>query len=138
VINRGGSPVYRQIANALLARIGEGRDYPPGSQLPAEPALAAEYEVGKDTIRDALAILRNRGIIATRRGYRAIVRQPVEKQVITVVDGQTVDVRMPDPDEIDEWGIGEGVPVIVIAETDGGPGQAYPADRYRVVVASAG
>lgn len=138
MINRGGPPVYRQIADALLARIGEGRDYPPGSPLPAETTLAAEYSVGKDTIRDALAILRNRGVIATRRGYRAIVRQPVQKQVIEVAPGQTVDVRMPDPDEIDEWDMDEGVPVLVIAETDGGPGQAYPADRFRVVVASTG
>lgn len=39
-----------------------------GQQLPSETALAAQFGVAPVTLREALAILRSRGIIETRRG----------------------------------------------------------------------
>lgn len=39
-----------------------------GQQLPPEPALAEQLDVSTVTLREALAVLRSRGLIETRRG----------------------------------------------------------------------
>jgi DNA-binding GntR family transcriptional regulator len=66
LIDRAG-PVraYQQVADAVAARIGAGR-YP--GQLPAERDLAREFGVSYVTVRRAMAVLRERGLIETIRG----------------------------------------------------------------------
>jgi DNA-binding GntR family transcriptional regulator len=66
LIDRAG-PVraYQQVADALAARIGAGR-YP--GQLPAERDLAREFGIAYATVRRAMAVLRERGLIQTIRG----------------------------------------------------------------------
>ena len=46
-------PGYREIAIALRARI-ESAEFPPGTALPSEAALVAEFSVARDTVRQAL------------------------------------------------------------------------------------
>ena len=64
--------VTEQIKKAIL-----GGDYRPGDYLPAERELAEAFGVGRPTIREALKILRERGLLkldwATRR---YLVRMP--------------------------------------------------------------
>lgn len=127
---QGAEPVYVQVADALRERIAGG-EWPPGDQLPAEPDLAHAYDVGKDTIRDALAILVNEGLIVTRRGYRAKVREALDKEPVTPEPGSIVIVRMPNRDERETFSIGAGTPVFVVVD-ESGAGQAYPADRYQL------
>jgi GntR family transcriptional regulator len=66
LIDRAG-PVrfYRQVADALAARIEAGR-YP--GQLPAERDLAREFGVAYVTVRRAMAALRERGLVETISG----------------------------------------------------------------------
>jgi DNA-binding GntR family transcriptional regulator len=97
----------------------------PGDKLQSEKYLAEEYEVGRDTIRDALQHLRKEGLIESRRGYRTTVRKAMNREVVVLPSGQTIFARMPTPDECHNHNIVvEGVPVLVV------DGRVYPADRY--------
>ncbi|MGC4111129.1 MAG: GntR family transcriptional regulator [Nocardioides sp.] len=56
-----------QIADQLAGAIERGI-LGPGQRLPAEASLAAQLDVSTLTLREALAALRDRGLITTRRG----------------------------------------------------------------------
>ncbi|MCI8622866.1 MAG: GntR family transcriptional regulator [Provencibacterium sp.] len=58
---------YRQIAGELVNQIGSG-EFPSGSLLPSEAALAARYGVSAATIRKALARLNESGFARTVNG----------------------------------------------------------------------
>ena len=66
-------PLYRSLATWLERRIAEGR-YPVGSQLPPEPVLEQEFGVSRITIRQALSMLKRRGLLASRSGIGTVVR----------------------------------------------------------------
>jgi len=63
----------RRIADDLRERIHSGH-LVPGSEIPSENELAAEYSTSRKTARSALAILRSEGLITTGQGRRAVVR----------------------------------------------------------------
>lgn len=88
---RADRALYRQLADLLRAQI-EGGDLAPGHELPSETALADQYQVGRDTVRDALWQLRAEGLITTERGRPASVADPAEA-TITLGPRDTVDVR---------------------------------------------
>jgi GntR family transcriptional regulator len=67
-------PLYRQLADHLRARIYDGT-YPRGSRLPPEPELIAEHGVSRVTVRLALGLLREEGLIEPSRGRGTFVRQ---------------------------------------------------------------
>jgi GntR family transcriptional regulator len=56
---------YVQLANDLAWRITIGEFT---CRLPAELALAEEYDVAYATVRQAMAVLRERGLVRTRVG----------------------------------------------------------------------
>ncbi|MBQ1029183.1 GntR family transcriptional regulator [Micromonospora sp. C97] len=62
-----GQPRYRMIANELRERIESGA-IPPGTLLPAESTLTAEFRAARGTIRQAIAVLREAGLVATEQG----------------------------------------------------------------------
>jgi GntR family transcriptional regulator len=119
-------PLYQQVAAALRARI-TGGSLAPGEELRAEPDLAHDYNVGRKTIRDALAVLRAEGLVVTRRGYRARVAPKPERQRVRIPQGAEVTARMPTPAERERWGLPVGVPVLVVG------GNVYPADRFSLI-----
>lgn len=55
--------LYERIVEDI--RSGE---YPPGSTLPSEPTLAAELGVSRPSLREALILLQEDGVITVRRG----------------------------------------------------------------------
>jgi len=55
--------VVRRLGEAIGAGI-----FAPGERLPAEPELAAQLGVAPMTLRQALAVLRDAGVLETRRG----------------------------------------------------------------------
>ncbi|MFB6814319.1 GntR family transcriptional regulator [Streptomyces sp. NPDC056347] len=65
-------PKYRVIADALKAAIESG-EYEPGNRLPGESALAEQYGVAALTARQALKVLRNEGLVETKKGAGARV-----------------------------------------------------------------
>ncbi|WP_157740319.1 GntR family transcriptional regulator [Micromonospora auratinigra] len=70
-----GQPRYRVIAGELRARI-DACLIESGSLLPTEGALMAEFKASRGTIRHALALLRDEGLIETEHGRGTIVRPP--------------------------------------------------------------
>lgn len=74
----GASPVdplgadfaYVQVANHIAVRIETGEI---SHKLPAERALAEEYGVAYQTVRHAMQLLRERGLIVTRQGRGTFV-----------------------------------------------------------------
>ncbi|MFJ6569771.1 GntR family transcriptional regulator [Streptomyces sp. NPDC091292] len=67
-----GQALYRRVAADLGREIGDGR-YGSGGRLPAEGELAERYGVSRGTVRQAMAVLRAEGLIASRRGTRRVV-----------------------------------------------------------------
>ena len=68
-------PRYRQIADALRARIQAG-EFPAGGKLPSIGALHGEYGVAPATVDRALEVLRKEGIAETVHGAGTYVRDP--------------------------------------------------------------
>ncbi|WP_319462458.1 GntR family transcriptional regulator [Micromonospora sp. RTP1Z1] len=62
-----GQPRYRVIADELRRRITNAV-IPPGSLLPTESALTAEFRASRGTIRQAIALLRDERLVATEHG----------------------------------------------------------------------
>ena len=66
---------YRQIADDLREQITTAT-LPPGSQLPTEPKLAASYGASRSTVRLAIGLLIQQGLVETRQGIGTYVTQP--------------------------------------------------------------
>ena len=64
--------VYVQLADDLAAKIAAG-DFPVGSRLPSEVELSGTYGVAKMTVRRALEVLRERGLVRTLHGRGSVV-----------------------------------------------------------------
>lgn len=64
---------YQHIVDTVTKRIASG-DYRPGSRLPSESRFCAEFGVSPMTLRRALTILVDRGLIWTERGRGTFVR----------------------------------------------------------------
>ena len=67
-------PRYRQIADALRAKIASG-ELSPGDEVPSEPELARQYDVARLTARRALEVLRTEGRLQLHVGKRSTVRE---------------------------------------------------------------
>src|ERR1700722_5002573 len=67
------SPKYAQVVAEIRRRIERGT-YPPGSLLPSEHQLVAEFGISRPTIVRALAALRQDGWIDTQQGKGSFVR----------------------------------------------------------------
>lgn len=63
---------YHEIANSLRARI-EGRVVSAGRVLPSEAELSAEFKVSRVTVRRALEILRDEGLVVSRQGFGWVI-----------------------------------------------------------------
>lgn len=63
---------YRVIAEELAAEIRSGL-YELGSNLPVEHELALRFETSRQTVREALRILHDKGLIVRRAGYGTTV-----------------------------------------------------------------
>jgi GntR family transcriptional regulator len=57
-------PVYAQLAAILRDKITSG-ELKTLDMLPSENVLSQTYEVGRDTVRHALAVLRDEGLVFT-------------------------------------------------------------------------
>ena len=61
---------YVRIADALRDQLA---DAAPGTRLPSETALAAEFELARNTVRRALAVLEHDGLIIALPGRGRVV-----------------------------------------------------------------
>lgn len=67
-------PPYRQLAGILRDKISSG-ELAPGSRLPSILELGDQYQVATPTVRKALALLKDEGLIVGVGGYGTFVRE---------------------------------------------------------------
>jgi DNA-binding GntR family transcriptional regulator len=75
---RGRKLVHVQIADVIAKRIEDGT-YPPEGRLPAELEFVAEFGSSRESVRRAIADLRERGLIETVSGKGSYVLPPEER-----------------------------------------------------------
>jgi GntR family transcriptional regulator len=72
---------HEHVAAVLRQRITR-QEYQIGDSLPAESVLCAEFDVSRGPVRQALATLKNEGLIRVSRGKPAIVRSHDVRQTL--------------------------------------------------------
>jgi len=72
---------YQQIAEALRERVVAG-DWAAGRVLPSEAELSAEFDASRVTVRRALEVLRDAGLIAARQGFGWFVAASPVRQTL--------------------------------------------------------
>ncbi len=65
-------PLYRQISDTLLAGIRDGK-FPVGTFLPGELELIDRFDASRHTIREALRVLEDMGLVKRQRGRGTLV-----------------------------------------------------------------
>ena len=70
----GPTPVYVQLAAILRERIEAG-DYAPGRALPSETTLMQEHGLARETVRKAVRVLRDEGLVQIVQGRGAYVTE---------------------------------------------------------------
>lgn len=81
-------PKWRTIAEDLQQQIDRG-DYPPGSQIPTEPDLMEHYDASRNTVREAVGWLTNRGLLEKRGRQGTFVVEQLDMFVITLSSDPT-------------------------------------------------
>jgi len=123
--------VYHQIADLLREEII--RDvYPAGQPLPSERELRDRYTVSLTTIRRAVAILREEGLITSRRGAPSTVRERPARSTVVMGRGSTLTCRMPTTTERFAMGIERGIPLVEVHDKSGRV-EVFLADRVEVL-----
>ncbi len=72
---RSRTPLYIQVARTLKSEI-LGGTYAVGSLLPTEDRLCTRFSVSRYTVREALRLLREEGLVSSRRGSGTVVIPP--------------------------------------------------------------
>ena len=90
-------PLYQKIVETLQREILTGI-YPVGTPLPSESTLVSRFAVSRHTVREALRMMRESGLVASRQGLGTIVRRPGESlgyvhQINTISDLFPVNVE---------------------------------------------
>lgn len=121
----GSSPLYRQIADIIRQRIAKGI-WEVGAQIPSFDGLAAEFGVALITVRQAVALLSQEGLVLAQRGRgtHVIARPPVHPRIkIETSLAGLAEVYRARPPRLKLLEESESMPVL-------GPGEGKPAARY--------
>jgi GntR family transcriptional repressor for pyruvate dehydrogenase complex len=83
---RVGTRLSEQLADALIVGIRQGQ-LKPGQRLPTEAALVERFGVSRTVVREALSRLKTLGLLESRQGSGAYIRDPglrdAERLVLT-------------------------------------------------------
>ncbi len=85
-------PLYHQLYEILRSHISSGI-WQPGDMIPPESELKRQYGVSQITVRQALNILVDNGLIYRRRGQGSFVAQPVITSNLTYIVNFADDMR---------------------------------------------
>lgn len=82
---RNGIAIYRRIAGVLRRRLASG-EWQTGDRLPPLDALVSEFKAGRVTVRHALDLLADEGLIARHRDRRgsSVIREPLDRRWFTL------------------------------------------------------
>ncbi len=87
---RRGEHLPARIAGQIAREIAEGR-IGPGEKLPTEHILAKTFGVSRSVVREAIAQLRNEGLVETRQGVGAFVTETSARQSLRIEQGDLYD-----------------------------------------------
>ena len=124
-------PVYQQLGDIIRADIQNGV-YAPGSTLPSETAMCERYHIGRATVRRAIAVLREEGLVSTKRGEQPLVRGSGPRDPVTLGPGDRLMARMPSQPERTSLQLAAGTPILEITRGNGVV-ELHPADRIEIV-----
>ena len=79
----GGTPLYRQVRDALRRSLDAG-EYAPGQRLPSETQLAAGLQVHRLTVRRAVEELAREGLLQSRQGSGTFVTRRQSPISVTI------------------------------------------------------
>jgi DNA-binding FadR family transcriptional regulator len=82
---RKNGGLAQQVSRHLTAAIRSG-EYKPGDRLPPEAELASQLGVSRTILREALASLKNDGILESRQGIGLTIREPGARQAFRFSD----------------------------------------------------
>ena len=77
----GSKPLYRQVKDVLVARIGSGT-WISGQLLPSEPDIAAELGVSSGTVRKAMDEMTAENLLVRRQGRGTFVVRQDEDRIL--------------------------------------------------------
>ncbi|GAA0953729.1 GntR family transcriptional regulator [Nonomuraea longicatena] len=81
MIDREGPiPPYQQIATVIRDRIAAG-EIPPGRRIPSLVEMEAEFGVARDTLRKAVQVLKDEGLVETVQGMGVYVKARIATDV---------------------------------------------------------
>lgn len=92
---------YQQIADRLRDQIDSGA-LQPGERLPSEPDLVRQFDASRNTVRLAIALLTNQGLVVTRQGLGTFVTEPARpftallSRIESQPAGQSVSTLLPE------------------------------------------
>lgn len=69
-------PMYRRVADEIAGLIRSGH-YVPGQPLPSETTLVKKYGATRNTVREAIKLLREQDLIETEHGRASYVRRTI-------------------------------------------------------------
>lgn len=69
-------PLYLQLGSWLEGQILDGR-LSVGQKLPSEPCLASEFSLNRNTVRQAIALLVQKGLVEKHKGVGTFVRRTI-------------------------------------------------------------
>src|SRR5207249_1566643 len=126
-------PLYYQLAESLETAIRSG-SLSSGSHLENEIELARQLRVSRPTVRRAIAVLANRGLVIRRHGIGTLV---VPDRVLRLAS-QSIGARSPEPREARLLKVIKNAPLLTMRRISyGDAGQpveygshVYPAERY--------
>jgi GntR family transcriptional regulator len=130
-LRRTGEPLYRQLAEDLRARIRSG-EFAVSAPMPTEAQLSERYRASRITVRHALAMLDQEGLVHREQGRGSFVRP----RVITVGPRRLTSFTQ----ELRERGSRQGSELIAVerlplpqgAPVDAGPsGECVRIERVR-------
>jgi len=75
MLNRSPIPMYHQLKELVSEKIESG-EWAPGHRLPTEAELSREFGVSRITVRHAMQLLQNQGMLERKQGRGTFVAQP--------------------------------------------------------------
>lgn len=80
--------LYERVAGEIADQIRSGA-LRPGDRLPSERTMAQQLEVGRSTVREAIASLQLAGLVETRRGAGSVVAVDAGKLLDSSTEGHS-------------------------------------------------
>lgn len=84
--------ISQMISKELLQLIEKGQ-YPPGTKLPTEMELAAQFGVSRVPVREALSVLRASGVITSKQGGGSYVEETTSTALFQGIEIESDDVE---------------------------------------------